>query len=115
MDHHKGTSPSPGQWLKIVPYFGHLTSLYPHISAMKYVFHSYLAGKNRGSKKLAELPEVTKASDLAYEAKFYQTSKPGLFTKWDIKMSVTDNTFCQPRISEVKGISSYLTTSLQMR
>lgn len=82
---------------------------------MKYVFHSYLAGKNRGSKKLAELPEVTKASDLAYEAKFYQTSKPELFTKWDIKMSVKDNTFCQPRISEIKGISTYLTTSLQLR
>lgn len=49
------------------------------------------------------------------ETKFYQTSKPGLFTECDIKMSVKDNIFYQSRTSEKKGILFYLNSALQLR
>lgn len=53
--------------------------------------------------------------DPGSETKFYQTSKPGLFTECDIKMSVNDNTFYQSRTSEKKGILFYLNSALQLR
>lgn len=36
--------------------------------------------------------------------KFYQTSKPGLFTKCDIKTSVKDNSFYLSRISDKRNL-----------